>query len=118
LRFRPATASEVEPVELAGLPQLLNADRNRLTVAIGARQFRGGSLHDLVQNERRELIEQRHVVDTDNYLGALGCFQLAPRWTRRPQPPDCGDPPLLSDHARDENAARVKWLLPRGVCRA
>ena len=63
---------QIEPVELAGLPQFLCPSGNRFTVTHRDHHFRGGPLHDLMHNERRQVIEQMHIIDTHHHRGARG----------------------------------------------
>ncbi len=63
---------QIEPVELAGLPQFLCPSGNRFTVTHREHDFRGGPLHDLMHDERRQVIEQVHVIDTHHHRGARG----------------------------------------------
>ena len=71
-RFVPRQRLQVEPVELAGLPQFLCPSGNRFTVTHREHHFGGGPLHDVMHNERRQVIEQVHVIDTHHHRGARG----------------------------------------------
>jgi hypothetical protein len=64
-------AAADRPVELAGLPQFLCPSRNRFAVTHRDHHFRGGPLHDLMHNERRQVIEQMHIIHT-HHCGAGG----------------------------------------------
>ena len=63
---------QIEPVELAGLPQFLCPSGNRFTVTHREHDFRGGPLHDLMHDESRQVIEQVHVIDSHHHRGARG----------------------------------------------
>ncbi len=58
---------QIYPVEIVGLPKFLYPKRNRFTITDRQHHFRGTAQHDLMQHERREVIEQVHVIDTDHY---------------------------------------------------
>ena len=59
-----------EPVELGDLPDLLDRGGNRCTVSEGEYHLRGTALHDLMQHERRQVIQQVYVIDAHDHLGA------------------------------------------------
>ena len=61
---------QIEPLELAGLPQFLCPSGNRFTVAHREHYFRGAPLDDLMHDECRQVIEQVHVIDTDHHRRA------------------------------------------------
>ena len=60
---------QVEAVQLATFPHFLYRWGNGLVVANGEDYFRGAPLHDLMEHERRQVVEQVHVVDTENSRG-------------------------------------------------
>ncbi len=66
----------VDPIELADLPYLLYRSGNRLTVTQREDHLRRAALHDLMHDERRQIVEQVHVVDTeDDLAGRWRCRQ-------------------------------------------
>ena len=69
---RQAERLQIEPVELARLPKFLCPSGNRFTITDGEHHFRGAPQHDLMQHERREVIEQVHVIDTHHHRRARG----------------------------------------------
>ena len=73
---------QIEPVELAGLPKFLCPSGNRFTVPHREHDFRGAPLHDLMQNERRQVIKQVHVIDTHHH-GRSGAAAVSESITPR-----------------------------------
>src|SRR6185295_12942578 len=52
---------DVEPVELAALPYVVDLGGDLFTVAQGQYHFGGIALDDLVQDERRQFVQQLHI---------------------------------------------------------
>jgi hypothetical protein len=57
---------QIHPVELPEPPKLLHANGNRFVVTLGEEHLGHASLHDLVQHEHRQVVQQVRVVDTDH----------------------------------------------------
>ncbi len=55
---------KIDSLELAELPKFLYRNRNRLIVPQSQQDLRDVSLHDLIQNEHRQIVEQVRVVHT------------------------------------------------------
>jgi hypothetical protein len=72
---------QVKPVNLAPLQDIPKRRRDRFTVANSEQHFRGAALDDLMQNERRQVIEQMRVVHTDNNRGASRCGSQRLKYT-------------------------------------
>ena len=57
---------DVEPVELAVLPYLVDLGGDLFAVTKGEYHFGGAALDDLVQDERRQFVQQMHIVDAED----------------------------------------------------
>ncbi len=64
---------KVDPLELAELPKLLYRNRNQLVVPDRQQHLRHASLHDLVQNEHRQVVEQVRVVHPHKDVARRRC---------------------------------------------
>ena len=96
---------QVEPVELANLGDLVDRDGNLLTVAHREHYFRRTSLDDLMHDERRQIIEQMHIVDTHHHRGSGGSGSQ-----RLDHPPDQLDG--VSDTGLRPRGERTQWDRP------
>ena len=69
---------QVQSLELAALPYLVYLGWNAFALTHGEYDLGGLALHDLVQDERRQFVDQMHVVDTEHHSGAWrrGCHRI------------------------------------------
>ena len=69
---------QVKSGELAAAPYLVNFGWNAFAFTDGEHDLGGLALHDLVQDERRQFVEQMDVVDTQHHSGTgrRGCHRV------------------------------------------